>query len=193
MDHKKIEAAWRVSERYKEASSGSAELKIEIADAFMALRAALHGEDINDGDRVIQLLVNGSLAMSDSRDELRDHWEAIDKARGRVLVNGLGLGCYLSAILTKNEVRHVDVVEVNADVITLVGPYFHHDGRVAIRNADAFSCRWPRGSKWDCVWHDVWPSKNIDDLREHAALTRSFAGRAKWQGCWAHDDLVHRR
>lgn len=185
--------AWKVRNRYKPAQHGRAELRLYQADALTALRGAFRGEAINEGDTTMQLLVGGALWMSDTPDEYRDHVAAILKARGKVLIHGLGLGCYLSAILTKPEVSSVDVVERDGDVIALVGPYFAGDSRVTIYHDDCFLKRWPKGSRWDVVWHDVWESKCTDDLAAHSKLLCAFGRRATWQGAWAHDYLTWRR
>lgn len=186
-------AAWRVSDRYEEGRHGSAELVKYTASALDSFRGAMHGANIRAGDTTIQLLVNGRLWMSDTSDEYRDHIRAIREATGRVLIHGLGLGCYLSAILTKPEVTHVDVVELSADVLALVGPYFAGDPRVNLIHGDCFKVKWPAKTRWDCVWHDIWADKCTDDLAEHSKLLRSFGKRAKWQGCWAHETLLYNR
>lgn len=182
--------AWQVRHRYREGSAGRASLVMHRATFYDMAKAGQTGADINPGDQVMQLRVGHAMWMSDSNDEYRDHREAIERATGRVLIHGLGLGCYLSAILTKPDVTHVDVVEKDGDVVALVGPYFAHDARVQIHYADAFAKSWPKGTRWDVAWHDVWENKCTDDLAEHAKFMRSFARRVGWQGCWAHEYLV---
>lgn len=176
----KVWRLWR--RRYPEATLGSAQIKKYTAAT-------------PPGDTCTQLLVRGELVMSDTRDELRDHYTAIYRAKGRVLINGLGLGCYLAVVLSKPEVTHVDVVELNPDVLALVAPHFTKDERVVFHQADAYvqARKWPPGTRWDCVWHDIWPTKCSDDLEGHARLRRSYARRAEWQGSWAHETLVYLR
>ena len=182
--------AWR--RPYPDATHGTAAIQSYRADGLTALRAAIHGENVREGDVCTQLLINGHLVMSDSRDEYRDHITAINRATGRVLINGLGLGCYLAAILTKPDVRRVDVVEINPDVLALVAPHFYDDERVRFHRADAYeqAKRWPSGIRWDVAWHDIWPDKCTDDLKHHARLSRSYGRRVDWQGCWAHERLL---
>lgn len=142
-----------------------------------------------------RLWVWQQMVMSDGRREYEEHLEAIRHAHGRVLVNGLGLGCYVKAILAKPEVEVVEVVEIDADVLRLIGPYYSLDPRVRLIHADAFeqAKQWPRGSRWDCVWSDVWPSVDVADLEAHARLLRSYGGRAGWQGAWIHEELQRKR
>lgn len=140
----------------------------------------------------------GMLWMSDTPDEYRDHVHAILQARGRVLLNGLGLGCVLKAMLAKPEVEHVDVVERDGGLVQLmqkIAPWCR-DERVTFHIADAFAQAkaWPPGTTWDVAWHDIWKDICADDLPEHAKLLRSYGRRVKWQGAWAHEKLRrHRR
>lgn len=188
-------AAWRVRDRYQEAQHGRAQLVLYTATALDAIRGAFSADaaNIRAGARCMQLRVGGNLWMSDTSDEYRDHVVAIMEARGRVLIHGLGLGCYLAAILTKPEVTHVDVVELDPDVIALVGPYYAHDARVRIHHGDAFTFAWPKGTRWNTVWHDIWADKCTDDLEAHGKLARKFARRCDWQGAWAHEFLLYHR
>lgn len=135
----------------------------------------------------------GALWMSDTPDEYGDHAHAIYQAHGRVLINGLGLGCVARAILQKEEVTHVDIVEQDGDLVALLldaAPWMV-DPRVTVHVADAFDqCRaWPVGTCWDVAWHDIWLYKCADDLAEHAKLLRSYGRRVGWQGAWAHEEL----
>lgn len=63
-----------------------------------------------------------SVVMSDTPHEIRDHFGFILRAKGRVLIHGLGLGMCLAAVLKKDEVTSVTVIEKSPDVIKLVGP-----------------------------------------------------------------------
>lgn len=183
-----------VSGRIKEGELGKARIAVKTVDSFSALRAALHHEQLYEGDTMTTLAVNGHLVMSDTRDEYLDHIEAIDKATGRVLIHGLGLGCYLQAILAKPDVTHVDVVEISSDVIALIGPYFADDERVHIHQGDAYEFKFPPGTTWDVAWHDIWSDKCSDDLEGHAKLNRRYGRCVGWQGCWAHESILdHRR
>jgi hypothetical protein len=130
------------------------------------------------------------VVMSDTTAEAMDHCMAIEKAKGRVLVHGLGLGCFLQSILKKKEVRHVDVVEIDEDIISLISPNFKDD-RVIFYHANAFVKKWPTSTKWDVVWHDIWPHICSDNLKEMSKLKRKFGKRCKWQGCWSEMETRH--
>lgn len=135
------------------------------------------------------------LWMSDTPAEVGEHRvaiQAINRLGGRVLINGLGIGVVVGAAI-KLGATHVDVVERSPDVIRLAGPYYQemaaaHGVALVVHEADAFeqAKAWPRGSRWEVVWSDIWPTINGDDLAEHGKLNRSYARRSRWHGSWNH-------
>lgn len=154
------------------------------------------------GDRFIKpgnytrLMVGKTLMMSDTPKEYYDHVGLFWRARGRVLVHGLGLGCALHVLLRKPGVDHVTVVEKEPDVIALVGRVFTSrfpKRRLTIIEGDAFTWKPKRGECWDVVWHDIWPAICADNLAQMATLNRRFGRRAKWQQCWSQDRCRHLR
>lgn len=134
---------------------------------------------------------NGGLWMSDTPDEMRDHWQVcreIERRGGRVLIMGLGIGMLVKYALSLPQVEHVDVVEIDPDVVHLVGPTYAGE-RCTIHTADAYTIKWPVGTRWDVVWHDVWENICGDNTEGMAKLKRSYGRRANWQGCWAEDEV----
>jgi hypothetical protein len=130
------------------------------------------------------------VVMSDTPAEAHEHQRLYHAARGHVLMNGLGLGFALSAILRKPEVARVTVVERSADVIRLVAPTFeadHHN--VTIICADALIWRPDRGERFDVVWHDIWTTICDDNKPEMTRLRRAYARRCAWQSCWSEEYL----
>lgn len=122
-----------------------------------------------------------SVIMSNTPDEIRDFMPFVHRAEGRILVNGLGLGVVLTALLAKTEVTAVIVVEQSADVISLIAPYFN-DSRLTIINADSYQYI-PEG-RFDYVWHDIWDNICSDNLPQMAKLHRKYARKTNWQESW---------
>lgn len=58
-----------------------------------------------------KLTYKGNIIMSNTAMEQKTHIEAINKAKGNVLVAGLGLGMYLQNIKDKKEVTNIIVIE----------------------------------------------------------------------------------
>ncbi len=139
-----------------------------------------------------RLMRGGTVVMSDTPDESRDHLSAIGEMRdrgGRVLIGGLGLGCVLQAALLAERVTHVDVIEASKDAISLVGPHYEAMARdlgktLVIHEADVFEKKWPSGTRWGVAWFDVWDYLCGDNMPEYARLLRSYGRRADWRGCW---------
>jgi hypothetical protein len=137
------------------------------------------------------LFRNGGLWMSDTPDEMMDHWSVcreIERRGGRVLIMGMGIGMLVKYALSLPNVEHVDVVEIDPDVIALVGPTYAGE-RCTIHEADAYEVKWPVGTRWDVVWHDVWQNVCGDNAPEMTRLKRSYARRADWQGCWVEAEV----
>lgn len=139
-----------------------------------------------------RLMRGETVVMSNTQMEVRTHSYFIHRARGAVLINGLGLGMALGAILRKPDVLSVTVVEKDADVIALVGQTFSDDARVTIVHADALTWRPPKGARYDAVWHDIWDDICADNLPMMKSLCRRYGRRAEWQGCWAREYIRNR-
>lgn len=128
------------------------------------------------------------VVMSNTRMEVITNTEAYTNATGNVLINGLGMGMLLEAILHKPDVTRVRVIEIDQDVIDLVGPHFANDPRVEIIHADAYTYKPPKGEHFDYVWHDIWDEISADNLPGMAKLGRKYNKRiATKQGWWARD------
>lgn len=131
---------------------------------------------------------NGTVVMSNTPMEVATNREAYMAATGRVLINGLGLGMLLEAILSKPDVTYVRVIEIDQDVIDLVGPHFAHDPRVEIVHADAMTYKPAKGEHFDYAWHDIWDDISGDNLPQMATLGRRYNKRvATKQGWWSRE------
>lgn len=132
--------------------------------------------------------------MSNTPDEMRDHIEFMEAASGRVLVHGLGLSCVVSGLLANEDVTHIDVVEKDPAIISMVGPAYRDDPRVTIHEGDAMTYEWADES-WDFAWHDIWAKISADNLGGEGAspeygisymdLLLRFRDRVGVQGAWA--------
>jgi hypothetical protein len=185
--------AWRT--RVQPAKLGKwtvEQFKVEDGGGVEGWRQALYGRPVPDGTYTRLIRGAHQLVMSDTPTEMRDHGGfmhecAVVAPGGRVLINGLGLGCALNTALVVPNVEHVDVVEIDPELIKLVGPYFADEPRVTVHQGDAFTFRFPPGTRWDVAWHDVWDDICGDNLASMARLARRYGGRVGWQGCWAKE------
>lgn len=158
------------------------------------LRYAMHGRDVPPGTYT-RLMRDGSwneIMMSDTPMEMRDQFSAIFEIKqrgGRVLLNGLGLGMVLKAALASPQVTHVDVVEIEQDIIDLVWPTYAVDARAQVHHADAYTIEWQKDARWTVAWHDIWPTLCTDNLPLMAKLHRKYGRRVDWQGSWGKEML----
>lgn len=136
----------------------------------------------------------GTVVMSDTPAEIRDLSFFIEEAKGKVLINGLGLGVVLGAVLRKPEVTEVIVVEKSQDVVDLVGGYYKKGvggEKLQIIVADALVWRPEKGERFDIVWHDIWDDICLDNLEEMKVLHRAYGRRCDKQYSWQRDWLLY--
>lgn len=183
-----VSGDWRV-ERFE----------ITESHATLGLLAAMqHGRGSTPPGTYTKLMRGGTIVMSDTRDELRDHASAYFAARGQVLIVGLGLGCLLRGVLRKESVEHVDVVERSPDVIALLGEHYEKMAAdlgksLTIHEADIFEQKWPPNTHWDVAWFDIWDDLCESNLSGMSKLLRSYGRRADWKGCWGKEYIEHQR
>jgi len=127
---------------------------------------------------------DGTVVMSNTPDEIRDFMPFVWRAKGSVLINGLGLGCVVKVLLDKPEITKITVIEKSRDVINLVLPHFN-DERLKVIHADAFEYTPPKGEKFTAVWHDIWDYICADNLKEMSTLHRKYGRKSEWQDSWA--------
>ena len=137
----------------------------------------------------------GTVVMSDTPAEKRDHIHFIQKAEGNVLINGLGLGWVIEALFEKQEVRHVTVIEISKDVIKLTGNYLKdkYDNKLTIINEDALEYKLKKNEKYDFVWHDIWDDICADNWETMTQLHKKYAKRCKFQDSWVRDRVKYLR
>lgn len=137
-------------------------------------------------------LGQGESVMSDDPKELRRHLPVVLAASGRVLVTGLGLGCVVRGLLTRPKVDHIDVVEIDADVLAMVASSFAQEPRVTIHQGDAVTISWPAGTRWDFAWHDVWGEQPSTQVL-HMQLIVRYRTMVRRQGAWMLPRFLKRR
>jgi hypothetical protein len=168
------------------------EITEEQANAT-SLRAILDGGRgrINAG-KLTTVYIDGRLWMSDTPDEKRDHSHVFYRAQripnARVVINGLGAGMILGALLKLDNVAHIDVVEIDERIIKHIAPHYD-DPRVTIHQGDALAMKWPVGTTWDMAWHDIWLNMSGDNLPEMHKLHRKYGRRTQWQASWGREHI----
>lgn len=173
----------------------------EVTNNLENMRLWTHGRECTPG-MYTRLMRGKTLWMSDTDAERSDHlepaWRINEEATRRVLIGGLGLGMILRVALLTPQVEHVDVVELDEDVIALIGPSYEKMAEelgksLTIHHADVFKIKWPAGTRWDVAWFDVWPDLCADNLESMSKLRRSYGGRTSWNECWGRELTIAER
>ena len=175
-----VSGDWRV-ETF-EVTKEQADLEA-VRSAFSSMR----GRGVTEPGKYKRLTYRGSVVMSNTPDEINDQGHFVWKARGKILINGLGLGITLKLLLDKPEVKEITVIEKSADVIKLVAPTYIKDKRVVILNFDAFEYKSPKGAHYDFVWNDIWNDITPENLPEMHKLHRKYGRKCDWQGSWCRE------
>lgn len=195
---------WRTERRQEwqvdvpEGTAGDVEVRrFEVESGVMLMREAFRGRGTAPGTHT-GLYRGGALWMSDTDAERRDHYDAMYRT-GRILVHGLGLGCIVNYLLGNPAVEHVDVVDIDPDVLTLIAPHYEQKfpGRFTAHLGDAYTYAWPKGTTFDYIWSDIWLHLCVDNLDEMANLRRRCSrlglATADRHGCWGRDFLLRQR
>lgn len=170
-----ISGVWKV-ESFS-VSKKDAEFAI-IRSIFQSGRGSLPPGDYK------KLTRNGQMVMSNTPDEIRDFSNFAYNANGHILINGLGIGVLVKALLEKEDVLSIEIIENSEDVIKLSGPTYLKDKRVTIINADAFNYTPPLGIRYNYVWHDIWDDIASDNLPEMHKLHKKYGRRCDYQESW---------
>lgn len=148
-----------------------------------------HGRPVRAGT-ITTLMRGGTVVMSDTHCEKRDHFAPVLNAKGIILINGLGLGMVLNACLLKPEVTRAYVVESSPQVISLVGTHYREKfgDRLTIHCADAMTYKPDHNVTFGMVWHDIWDNICGDNLEQMKTLHRRYGNKAYWQGSWCRSE-----
>ncbi len=73
-----------------------------------------------------QFFIDKSLWMSLTPMEIQSQYLPIKQARGKIAVGGLGMGYYLLKVMEKDDVKAIDVYELENRVVDFFTENFHH-------------------------------------------------------------------
>ena len=140
-----------------------------------------------------RLLRNKQVVMSNTPDEIRDFRYFLNQAEGNILINGLGIGVLVKALIQKENVQAITIIENSKDVIRLSGPTYSSNPKVTIIHADCFTWQSPKGKRYNAVWHDIWDTISSDNLEEMKKLHRKYGRKADYQESWCRDICENQR
>lgn len=135
----------------------------------------------------LEQLSTGYVVMSNTPMECNTNQVAYDYARGSVLVAGLGMGMILEAMLSKPEVTHIRVIEIDKDIIDYVGGFFKDDPRVEIIQGDILNYYPTKDEFYNYVWIDIWDDINNQNEPQIAELNERFKDHCNEMNLWSMD------
>ena len=111
--------------------------------------------------KYLALTYKGEVWMSIIPNEINTMNPYIEKAKGHVLVLGLGLGYYPFMISEKEEVKDITIVEIDSKIIDIFKknllPLFPHKEKIHIIQGDAIKYL-DNCPQYDTVFADLWHS-----------------------------------
>lgn len=151
-------------------------------------------------------LYGNRVMMTDTPREREMNMEIVEKAHGRVLIAGLGIGMILLPILLKSEVERVVVVEKYADVMHMVVPQIkswarmHHDpSKNTCISKLYFWCGnihdYSKDDKFNVIYFDIWAEPDEHAYKETKVLWKEFrksldrSDPKHWMGAWRRDEM----
>lgn len=159
-----------------------------------------------------QLRHGSTTVMSDTPMERRTNLEVVERARGDVLIAGLGLGMILLPLFAKPEVRSITVyepaVEVGGMVLPMLWEQPGSEKLLSIRFAPieallesklARSAAPPFRCQYDTIYFDIWSDicgDNWEQQKLFRRRSRCFLRPGGWQGSWREREcqqLAHPR
>lgn len=155
---------------------------------YYNLRAIINNrlEELVNSGIYKKLTKFGEILMTNTQLEIRTHEEAIKQSKGNILVAGLGLGMFLTAIKNKKDVDKIIVVEKSKEVIEMIGKYYN-DSKIEIINEDIFNFN--TDMKFDLIWLDIWSYLDKENLKEMNYLRKKFSLNSDNILCWSENIL----
>ena len=163
----------------------------EKAAKSFNLRQMIDGNSvgfINPGNYVM-LHVDGELMMSDTPFERRTNEEFVRKAKGKVMIAGLGIGMILNALRDKvssGEVTEITVYEKYQDVIDVVYPKYQ-DMPLKVICQDILTYKPDKSEIYDTIYFDIWPTVGAENLKDIRLLHNRWKSRKPkdgWMDSW---------
>lgn len=152
---------------------------------------------LRPGDYV-RLMVNGELMMSDTDMEKITNLDIVANAHGKVMIAGLGIGLVIDNLREKianGIIESIVIYEKYQDVIDLVASRYK-DLPLEVRCADILQYIPPKQEKYDTIYFDIWPTIDVENLKEMAVLHQRWKYRklpGAYMGSWMQDFLRNER
>ena len=139
-----------------------------------------------DGTRSLVDRRTASAVMSSGERERFAFREYFERASGRVLCLGLGMGWTTAPLLHCTSVESLDVVELDPELVEWVGPKLNaldQRGILRLHVGDAWQCS-AEEQKWDTIFLNVWHERGLTGLSELVQRWTPSLAPGGWLGHW---------
>lgn len=128
------------------------------------IKGYLYEKEDNIKKDILELHGPDHIWMRLSPLEIQGSYFAIERAKGKVGIVGLGLGYVAEEMAKKEEVKEVIVYEINKDVIDLYYSNFKRNNKIKIINIDAFEAK---ANDFDFFYSDIYQYKLTSSVVDH--------------------------
>lgn len=165
----------------------------EQEESFSKMRAASgHDMEFCPKGKYMILKRGSTVVMSDTMMERDTNLRAFNRARGHVLIGGLGMGMLMCGIQKKPEVSSVTVVEKDQTLIDMMMKCGLHidEEKTVIVQGDVFT--WEPGFKfkYDYLYFDIWDNiceDNVEEFKKLRKLYRKYRAKGSLINFWCED------
>jgi hypothetical protein len=176
---------------------GKARIESEVAQKFEVVNmrnAFLLGlprltVDFGQPVEFNRLYVGKNMLTSDKPVEIHQQYISFSKARGHVLIGGLGLGMCAEMMRRMPAVKTITVVERNQDVIDLIAPQLTPG--IHIVKGDVRQFLQTTALRFDFAYHDIWYSCGERDWAASVVPLYRLSRKAGIQslGAWGEFEM----
>jgi spermidine synthase len=139
--------------------------------------------------------VDGKAMMSNYETETITNQKFLDNVKGDVLIFGLGLGLIVFPILLDDNVKSIDIVEIDNGLINYVGDIIKKEdkfNKVNIIEGDLREYHNIISKSYDTIYFDIWEFVGEQELMEIKELHQTylpFLNKNGWIDSWRSEKM----
>lgn len=137
--------------------------------------------------------------MSNHETELVTNQKFIDNAKGDVLIFGLGLGLIVFPLLEDNDIKSIDIVEIDKSLISIIEPIIkkkdiHNKVRIIHGDVETYHLFESNQRMYDTIYFDTWfdPIKAVEEqIRLYYFYYSTWLKNNGYMDAWTNKTTKH--